>query len=162
MLCHWQCEEKSPVMAVLQNWIWNWRQNDRHVRHRKVNAVNLTLKKGLTWLQQRRDWITLSFLVFLCFSFTWLTVTVGSAPPMARRPAPTFMVYEPDFRLTPSCLRQGHDKQEKALKLKSQDSFYFHSVFVLYNRPPPSLSHYCHCHVTFMVWLSYIYKFHLK
>lgn len=44
---------------------------------------------------------------------------------MARRPAPTFMVYEPDFRLTPSCLRQGHDKQEKALKLRVKTAFIF-------------------------------------
>lgn len=76
-----------------------------------------------------------SFFSFHLVSFA-CRVTSSTGP---GGPVTTFAFYDPDCRLTPSRLRQGHDRQENALKLKSRGIFYFQGVFLsffLYYQPP--------------------------
>lgn len=71
--------------------VWNLQEDDRRARHRKVNCCQSGFESCWRWLQQRRDWITLSY--FLCFSFfsplTWLASPAGSPHPQAREPVTT-------------------------------------------------------------------------
>ena len=143
-LCHWYSGGNSPVAAVLQNRVWNLRQDDRRVRHRKVNCCQSGFESCSRWRQQRRNWITLSFLCVSSFffpPFTWLASPAVSPRPQARRPVTYPAFYDPDCGLTPSCPRQGHDRQESALKLKSQDSFYLQGVFLSIPTPYSPFSH---------------------
>lgn len=90
------------------------------------------------------------------FPVTWSVLPRGSPRPRARRPVTTsaFFFYDPDCGLTPSCLRQGHDRQENALKLKSQDRFYLQTVFLscsVINPPSPLFHVHSNVRVTLLV-----------
>lgn len=93
------------------------------------------------------------------FPVTWSVLPRGSPRPRARRPVTTsaFFFYDPDCGLTPSCLRQGHDRQENALKLKSQDRFYLQTVFLscsVINPPSPLFHVHSNVRVTLLVRMT--------